>query len=117
MASYAQEDSVGRTRGLAEFLMEQLSSQPMFMDIDIIPGVWMSRSMTRRQHWEAEPVVELSQASKNKSVKFEGGRFGLRFTRTSTVQRSKTNTSFIASDGVPCILLLHDSRRNNTAYR
>ncbi|NOU09438.1 MAG: hypothetical protein HOO98_05390 [Nitrospira sp.] len=38
MASYAREDSVGRTRGLAEFLMDQLSSQPMYMDIDIIPG-------------------------------------------------------------------------------
>jgi hypothetical protein len=38
MASYAREGSVERTRGLAEFLMDQLSSQPMFMDIDIIPG-------------------------------------------------------------------------------
>jgi|GEM_PF-3111425 len=55
MASYAREDSVGRTRGLAEFLMDQLSSQPMFMDIDIIPGVWSSRSLSRRQHWEGEP--------------------------------------------------------------
>lgn len=117
MASYAREESAGRIRALAEFLMDQLSSQPMFMDIDIIPGVWTSRSMSGRQHWEAEPVVEVSQASKSKSANFEGGRFDLRFTRTSTVQRSKTNTSFIASDGAPCILLLHDSRRNNTAYR
>jgi hypothetical protein len=58
MASYAREDSVGRTRGLAEFLMDQLSSQPMFMDIDIIPGGWSSRSLSRRQQWEGEPVVE-----------------------------------------------------------
>jgi hypothetical protein len=53
MASY--EDSVERTRGLVEFLMDQLSSQPMFMDIDIIPGGWSSRSLSRRQHWEEEP--------------------------------------------------------------
>jgi len=68
MASYAREESVGRTRGLAEFLMEQLSSQPMFMDIDIIPGVWSSRSLSRRQHWEAEPVTKDPQAIKGKSA-------------------------------------------------
>jgi len=71
MASYAREDSAGRTRGLAELLLEQLGSQPMFMDIDIIPGVWMSRGLSRRQHWEAEPVVEASQASKSKSANLE----------------------------------------------
>jgi hypothetical protein len=71
MASYAREDSVGRTGGLAEFLMEQLSSQPMFMDIDIIPGVWTLRSLSRRQHWEEEPVVEDLQAIKGKSVELE----------------------------------------------
>ncbi len=60
MASYAREGSAGWTGGLAEFLMEQLSSQPMFMDIDIIPGAWTSRSMSRRQHWEAEPISEAS---------------------------------------------------------
>ena len=58
MASYAREDSVGRTRGLAGFLMAQLSSQPMCMDIDIIPGVWSSRSLLRRQHWEVGAVDE-----------------------------------------------------------
>ena len=71
MASYAREDSVGRTRGLAEFLMDQLSSQPMFMDIDIITGVWSSRSLSRRQHWEAEPVVEDLQAIKGTSADLE----------------------------------------------
>jgi hypothetical protein len=50
MASYAREESAGRIRALAEFLMDQLSSQPMFMDIDIIPGVWGARSLSRRQH-------------------------------------------------------------------
>lgn len=58
MANYAREESVERTRGLAEFLMDQLSSQPMCRDIDIIPGVWSSRSLSRRQHWEGEAVVE-----------------------------------------------------------
>ncbi len=38
MACYAREGRAGQTGGLAEFLMDQLSSQPMFMDIDIIPG-------------------------------------------------------------------------------
>ncbi len=71
MASYAREESAGRTGGLAEFLMEQLSSQPMCMDIDIIPGVWMLRSLARRQHWEAEPVVEDLQAIKGKSAELE----------------------------------------------
>lgn len=71
MASYAREDGAGRTRELAEFLLEQLGSQPMFMDIDIIPGVWSSRSRSRRQHWEGESVVDASQASQGKSAKLE----------------------------------------------
>ena len=60
MASYAREGSAGQARGLAEFLLEQFSSQPMFMDIDIIPGVWTLRSLSRRQHWEAEAISEAS---------------------------------------------------------
>jgi len=71
MASYAREGSAGRTRVLAELLLEQLGSQPMFMDIDIIPGVWSSRSLSRRHHWEGEPVVEASQTSKGKSADLE----------------------------------------------
>jgi len=71
MASYAREGSAGRTWGLAELLLEQLGSQPMFMDIDIIPGVWISRRLSRRQHWEAEPLKEASQASKGKSANLE----------------------------------------------
>jgi hypothetical protein len=71
MASYAREDSVGRTRGLGELLLEQLGSQPMFMDIDIIPGVWSSRSRSRRQHWEGESVADASQASQGESANLE----------------------------------------------
>ena len=71
MASSARPNSPGRSRGFTEFLLDQLSRQPVFMDIDIIPGVWMSRSLSRRQHWEAEPVVEASQASKSKSANLE----------------------------------------------
>jgi 1,6-anhydro-N-acetylmuramate kinase len=58
MASYDREGRVGRTGRVTEFLLEQLGSQPVFMDIDIIPGAWSSRNMSRRQHWKAEPVVE-----------------------------------------------------------
>ncbi len=58
MASYAQEESAGRIRALAEFLMDQLSSQPIFLDINIIPGVRSSKGLSRRQHWEGEAVVE-----------------------------------------------------------
>ncbi len=34
MASYAREESAGRIRALAEFLMDQLSSQPRSTDIE-----------------------------------------------------------------------------------
>jgi hypothetical protein len=57
MASSVREHN-GRPRGLAEFLLEQLNSQPMFMDIDILPGAWSSRNTSRRQHWEGEPLPE-----------------------------------------------------------
>ena len=40
---------------LAESLMEQLSYHQPFMDIDVIPGVWMSRSNSIRQYWEGKP--------------------------------------------------------------
>jgi hypothetical protein len=51
--------------------MDQLSSQPMFMDIDIIPGVWTSRSLSRRQHWEGELVTNDPQAIKGTSADLE----------------------------------------------
>lgn len=60
MASSVRENN-GRTRGLAEFLLKQLSSQPVFMDIDILPGAWYSRNTSWRQHWEAEPLIEASK--------------------------------------------------------
>lgn len=45
----------GWIRRLAEFLLEQFRSHQLFMDIDVIPGVWMSRSIAIRQHWVGEP--------------------------------------------------------------
>jgi hypothetical protein len=60
MASSVRENN-GRTRGFAEFLLEQLSSQPVLMDIDILPGAWSSRNTSRRQHWEGEPVADAPQ--------------------------------------------------------
>lgn len=73
MASSVRESNPGRTRSLAEFLMEQLSSQPMFMDIDIIPGAWNSRSISRRQHWEGESVADASQTVQGTSPDLEVG--------------------------------------------
>jgi hypothetical protein len=60
MASSVRENN-GRSRGLAEFLLEQLSSQPVFMDIDILPGAWSSRNTSRRQYWEGKPLIEASK--------------------------------------------------------
>jgi hypothetical protein len=45
----------GWTTRLAEVFLEQLSSHHMFMDIDVIPGVWVSRSISMRQHWAGDP--------------------------------------------------------------
>lgn len=36
------------TRRLTEFLLEQLGNQGVFLDIDILPGVWNSRRTPRR---------------------------------------------------------------------
>jgi hypothetical protein len=58
MSSYVRENSSGQTKGLAEFLLEQLSSQSVFMDIDIIPGVWSLRTSSRHQHSEEDVPFE-----------------------------------------------------------
>jgi hypothetical protein len=43
------------TTRLAEFFLEQLGGHQMFMDIDVIPGVWVSRRISMRQHWAGNP--------------------------------------------------------------
>lgn len=42
------------TTRLTGFVLEQLGSYQMFMDIDVIPGAWVSRSTSMRQHWAGE---------------------------------------------------------------
>ena len=42
------------TTRLTGFVLEQLGSRQMFMDIDVIPGVWVSRSTSMRQHWAGD---------------------------------------------------------------
>ena len=62
---HVQQACEGWTKRLTEGFLVQLSSQQMFMDIDVIPGVWSSRSISRRQQWEAEPLSENSSVSKD----------------------------------------------------
>lgn len=45
----------GWSRRLIESFLEQLRSHQLFMDVDVIPGVWGSRSTSMRQHWVGEP--------------------------------------------------------------
>jgi|GEM_PF-5009287 len=72
MASSVRATSSGRTGRLAEFLLEQLSSQPVFMDIDILPGAWHSRNMSMRQHWEGNPSQTLCWPQKPSEVNWKG---------------------------------------------
>ena len=43
------------TKWLAECFLEQLGSHQRFMDIDVLPGAWVSRGISIRQHWVGEP--------------------------------------------------------------
>ncbi len=52
---HVRQARMGWTRRLAESLLEQFRSHQLFMDIDVIPGVWVSRSISMRQHWAGEP--------------------------------------------------------------
>jgi hypothetical protein len=52
---HIRQAPMGWTRRLAESLLEQLRNHQLFMDLDVIPGVWVSRSTSRRQHWAGEP--------------------------------------------------------------
>lgn len=43
---------MGWTRRLAKSLLEQFRSPQLFIGVDIIPEVWISRKIARRQYWE-----------------------------------------------------------------
>lgn len=47
------------TRRMTNTFLKQLTSQPMFMDIDVISGVWTSRRTSIRNHWEGGAVTKV----------------------------------------------------------
>lgn len=48
---HVQQAGRSWTTRLTGFVLEKLGSHQGFMDIDVIPGVWLSRSTSMRQHW------------------------------------------------------------------
>jgi hypothetical protein len=57
--SRPQRVSTRWTTRLTEFVLDQLGHQPVFLDIDIIPGVWTSRRTSRCQHWEGNQNTQV----------------------------------------------------------
>jgi hypothetical protein len=51
---HVRQVRMGWTRRLAESLLEQFRSPQLFMDVDVIPEVWVLRSISMRQHWAEE---------------------------------------------------------------
>jgi hypothetical protein len=51
---HVRQVRMGWTRRLAESLLEQFRSPQLFMDVDVIPEVWVLRSISMRQHWAGE---------------------------------------------------------------
>lgn len=64
---YVQQAHMGWPRRLTESFLEQLRSHQLFMDVDVIPGVWVSRSTLMRQYWTGEPRIFSSRLLKNPS--------------------------------------------------
>lgn len=52
LLTYDQEVRARWTKRFADSLLKQLSSQSVFLGIDILPGVWTSWRASRRQHWK-----------------------------------------------------------------
>jgi len=50
LSSYYGEVYVGWIKRLADSLMEQLDNPKVFMDIDVIPGVWTLRRKSKAQY-------------------------------------------------------------------
>lgn len=47
------------TSRVTNAFLQQLTSQPMFMDIDVISGVWTSRRASIRNHWEGGAATKV----------------------------------------------------------
>lgn len=47
------------TRRVTNAFLKHLGSQPVFMDIDVISGVWKSRRASIRNNWEGGSVTKV----------------------------------------------------------
>ena len=64
---HVRQIHMGWASRLTESFLEQLRSHQLFMDLDVIPGVWVSRSTLMRQYWTGEPRIFSSRLLKNPS--------------------------------------------------